>query len=141
MLTGMPSADPASSATDVNVDSGIAQGDAAGRLLVDSHAKRAGLWVMPDNRREVKLEDCLRDFVPPSQENLWTLAEQSARSALAQGASVREGDRSNAELYTWLAWQDAPGQQPGFAISQKVLDAHSSHAQPFVDWFRKLYDL
>jgi hypothetical protein len=50
-------------------------------------------------------------------------------------------DLPKAFLYTWLAWQDEPGQHPGAALTRKILDPHAASAVPFVNWFRQLYVL
>jgi hypothetical protein len=46
-----------------------------------------------------------------------------------------------ANLYTWLAWQDEPGQTPGHALTRKILDPSSPSALSFVKWFMALYSL
>lgn len=113
----------------------------SGGLVTQAEGKRFGLWVMPDNSSGGKIEDFLRLLVPEQQQGLWRFAEQSVSGAKEHGAEFRAGDVPKANLYTWLAWQDRPGQQPGVALSQRVLDPHGEHAQPFVNWFRKLFEL
>jgi hypothetical protein len=44
-------------------------------------------------------------------------------------------------IYTWLAWQEQPGKQLHQALQSQILDPKHTKAQPFVDWFRQLYQL
>jgi len=57
------------------------------------------------------------------------------------GAACHESHVPKAELYTWMAWQEPPGQSPGLALTQRILDPQAKYAGPFVRWFRELYRL
>jgi uncharacterized protein DUF3226 len=114
---------------------------AAGVIVDNEDQKRFGLWIMPDNASEGDLELFLRYLVPVPSEPLWKHATECAASAKSKGAPHREAHVSKANLYTWLAWQDPPGQSPGLAITKKILDPSSEKATPFVNWFRNLYEL
>ncbi len=86
-------------------------------LVVENEVekKRFGVWIMPDNASEGGLETI--------------------------GCGCRDHHVQKANLFTWLAWQDPPGQSPGESLTRKVLDPHSPSANTFVSWFRKLYAL
>ena len=107
----------------------------------DEEGKRLGVWLMPDNSSEGCLETFLRYLVPNNADFVWRHAVDSVAEALALGSRCREAHLDKANLYTWLAWQDPPGQQPGIALTQKILDPASPYANSFVSWFKELYSL
>ena len=49
--------------------------------------------------------------------------------------------RQKAQVHTFLAWQEPPGLRFGIAIGSGALDPHAVGAGPFVDWFRRVYEL
>lgn len=109
-------------------------------LIADNEDnKRLGLWIMPDNESEGGLETLLRNLIPNESEGLWKWACEALDSALALGAACRPSHHEKARLYTWLAWQDEPGQSPGTALTRKILDPRSDRAASFVNWFKALY--
>jgi hypothetical protein len=109
-------------------------------LIADNGEKKLGLWIMPDNTTEGGLEAFLQHFVPPEDRSLWNHAVASCIEAKKCGAKHKEPHHVvKANMYSFLSWQDPPGQSPGNAISRSVLNAHSPSAVPFLDWFRKLY--
>jgi hypothetical protein len=110
-------------------------------LVIENDEKRFGVWLMPDNTSPGDLETFLRYLVPDTQEHLWHLACDSVAAAAAGGAKCRDRHVPKANLYTWLAWQDPPGQSPGLALTKKILDPQSECAGSFVQWFKKLYRL
>jgi len=112
-----------------------------GGLVVDNEDKRFGLWLMPDNTSEGALETFLRHLVPDHKEALWKQACDSVTAAISAGAECRGNHVPKANLYTWLAWQDPPGQSPGLALIRQILDPHSKHAEAFVSWFKQLYQV
>ncbi|MGA3371539.1 MAG: DUF3226 domain-containing protein [Terracidiphilus sp.] len=111
-------------------------------LVVDNaDHKRFGVWIMPDNSSDGILETFLKYLVPAPRDPLWSHAEQSVQLAKGMGCPCRDSHIEKANLYTWLAWQDPPGQSPGIALTRKALDPHSPSAASFVAWFTKLYQL
>jgi hypothetical protein len=114
---------------------------AEGLIVDNENGKRLGVWIMPDNASEGTLETFLKCLVPRDAEPVWKHAVASVEAAKALGARCRDRHEEKAQLYTWLAWQDPPGQSPGFALTRKVLDPTSEHAALFVRWFRELYRL
>jgi hypothetical protein len=109
-----------------------------GLVSESTDQQRFGVWIMPDNVSEGCLENFLRFLVPDESEPLWMHAVESVARAKAMGA---RGHAEKASLYTWLAWQDPPGQSPGRALTQKILNPHANRALAFVTWFRRLYQL
>jgi hypothetical protein len=112
-----------------------------GLVAENTDKKRLGVWVMPDNASEGCLETFLRYLVPEESEPLWVHAGDAVAQAIRLGANVRDPHGPKAHLYTWLAWQDPPGQNPGIALTKRILDPRSEHATSFVKWFKELYKL
>lgn len=106
----------------------------------DDH-KRVGLWIMPDNQQAGDLEAFLRLMIPSDAEHIWQLSMRSAEEARRIGAPFRDCHSMKANIYTFLAWHDPPGQHPGMAITKRALDPHAHCAVPFAGWFRQLYNL
>ena len=112
-----------------------------GLIVENADQKRLGVWIMPDNSSEGNLEAFLKFLVPNRLEPIWAHAVESVKTAKRMGCECRDSHFDKAHLYTWLAWQDPPGQKPGESLTKKVLDPHASSAAPFVAWFRGLYRL
>jgi hypothetical protein len=112
-----------------------------GLVLANDDDKRLGVWLMPDNQTIGDLETFLRYLVPDAQKALWELACENVSNARQHGAPCRDTHVPKANLYTWLSWQDPPGQSPGRALTKKILDPQSPYADAFVAWFKRLYQL
>jgi hypothetical protein len=110
-----------------------------GLIAHNAERKRLGIWIMPDNSSDGSLETFLKHLVPPDAVVLWNHAISSAAAARGMGAGCRDPHIEKSNLFTWLAWQDPPGQKPGLALTKKVLDPHSPSAASFVKWFKDLY--
>lgn len=113
----------------------------AGLIVNNEDGKRFGVWVMPDNKASGDLETFLKLLVPSENGRLWEHACSSVKEAVNLGSGCRDKHQPKANLYTWLAWQDPPGQSPGRALTQKILDPKSPHAAGFIEWFKQLYRL
>jgi hypothetical protein len=113
----------------------------AGLIHDRNDGKRIGFWIMPDNSSSGTLETFLKHLVPKEATPLWDHAVQVVNDARTINAPVREIHVEKANLYTWLAWQDPPGQSPGIALTKRCLDPHSPSAKAFEAWFRELYSL
>ena len=115
--------------------------DASGIVSQNKFGKRFGVWIMPDNVAEGCLETFLKLLIPAEKANLWKHACESSAGAKALGADWCANDETKAQLYTWLAWQETPGQSPGTALTKKMLDPKSDSTKSFVGWFINLYSL
>ena len=113
----------------------------SGIIVQNEPGLRLGVWIMPDNKTAGMLETFLGFLVPDTQDQLFVAAQESARNAKELGAPYLDTHVSKANIYTWLAWQDPPGRQLHQAVNQKILSPRSPHAQPFVSWFRQLYQI
>ena len=113
----------------------------SGLIADNDDGKRLGLWIMPDNASKGALELFLRFLVPDDSSALWQHSVKSVSEARQLGSKCRDCHVDKANLYTWLAWQDEPGQTPGLALTRKILDPNSTYATPFIKWFLELYCL
>lgn len=113
----------------------------ANGIIAEHEDIRLGAWIMPDNSSDGDLETFLRHLVPVGGEDVWKHAEESVAQARSLGAKCKDAHVAKANLYTWLAWQDEPGQSPGRALTQKILDPYGNRAVSFIEWFTNLYGL
>ena len=97
---------------------------------------RAGVWIMPDNQTDGKLEDFLRLLVPKPND-LFNHAVASVDSVPERLFS--DNNRIKAVMHTWLAWQEKPGKPYGQAITAQFLDPQADHAVAFASWIRRLF--
>lgn len=98
-----------------------------------------GIWLMPDNIVDGKLEDFLRQIMLAGGGALWDHAVQSTEESFRHGALFKEVDRKKAEVQAFLAWQNPPGLRYGEAVSKGCFDHDADLATRFVSWFRRLY--
>lgn len=112
-----------------------------GTIVQDAEGKKLGVWIMPDNQSRGMLETFLAYLVPDKFGALWAYAQEVLVEARNRAADYSDAHRDKAAIHTWLAWQDPPGCQLHHAVLQRVLDPRSPLARPFIDWFRRLYEL
>jgi hypothetical protein len=112
-----------------------------GLVLACDDGRKFGAWIMPDNESEGMLETLCCALIPAPSQPLWAHAVAAASRAKELGASFIEAHRQRADIHTWLAWQDPPGERIGIALTSKKLNVESEAAKPFVDWFVRLYEL
>jgi hypothetical protein len=101
---------------------------------------RIGVWVMPDNVRAGMLETlllALRTGDPALHDH----ARDATHQARTLGAPFRDSHREKAELHAWLAWQDPPGRQLHEAVRDRRLPPAPQVTEPFVSWFRQLFEI
>ena len=110
-------------------------------VVVERNQKRFGLWIMPDNSSPGDIELFLKHLVPDFNGPTWKHAEESVKKARNIGCPCHDAHIPKANLYSWLAWQNPPGQSPGRAVTQNILNPLSPSAKPFADWFMRLYQL
>ncbi len=112
-----------------------------GLIHMAPNGVKFGIWIMPDNRMHGMLETFLAYTIPDGSEPLWQLSQETTGEAKKRGASFIDAHYDKANIYTWLAWQDSPGQQLHQAITQKILNPCHPNGQKFVRWFKALYNL
>lgn len=120
-----------------------------------SNGRKFGVWIMPNNELPGMLETFLgklRTSMPQSvgqhiheaMDTAKRLLDQHARenpNDLPRISSWKEVHRSKAEIHTWLAWRDPPGEQLHEAVKHEALNIHAPLAEQFVGWMRRLYGL
>lgn len=113
-----------------------------GLVTLLSSRVRFGAWLMPDNQQRGMLETFLATLRPTdTQPALWQHVTSAVDASRQHGALWLEPHRDKALCHTFLALQDPPGRQLHQALKERVLDAKSPAAQPFVAWFCRLYEL
>lgn len=125
-------------------------------LVFDAPAgRRFGVWIMPDNQSPGMLETFLgelRTSMPRAVGEHVLDAMYKAKGLLDEHAAAnpgvrprvcswKESHKSKAEIHTWLAWRDPPGEQLHEAVRHESLDVNAPLAQRFVAWMKRLYDL
>ena len=113
----------------------------AGLNLDHALGPRFGVWIMPDNRFSGMLEDFLAQLIPDESRDLYQIAKNCVAESKQYGAPFKEVHKTKAEIHTWLAWQDEPGKQLHQAVHHRVLDPEKPESQPFVNWFRRLFQV
>ena len=101
---------------------------------------KAGVWLMPDNQHDGKLETLLRTLID-EQDVLIGHATAATGTARELGARFRDVDRTKAVIHTWLAWQEEPGCPYGTAIRAKYFRHDNPAACTFVAWFKVLFGI
>lgn len=98
---------------------------------------------MPNNKDDGMLENFCHAMVPAAQnQTLWDYARNSADFAREDyGAQFIPNHLHKAQLHTWLAWQDPPGERMGSAITKRILRAEMGCGLEFATWFRRLYNI
>jgi len=99
---------------------------------------KVGVWLMPDNTTQGKLEDLLCTLVP-STDPCWKYAQKATKHARKIGAEFPEEKTLKARLHTWLSWREEPGLPFGTAIKAAYFSHDSPEALKFVSWFNRLY--
>lgn len=69
---------------------------------------KVGVWVMPDNQLPGILEDFIAFLVPPG-DKLWPRMKQCIADIPQAERRFIPERQSKAEIHTWLAWQEEPG--------------------------------
>lgn len=116
---------------------------ADGLVIDNQDGLRLGVWLMPDCASPGMLETFLKYLMPdePTAQALWKHAQAAFAEARRQGCPCRDAHDHKAQIHTWLAWQDPPGEPLGLAVARKMLDPKAPYAASFVAWFIRLYGL
>jgi len=96
-----------------------------------------GLWVMPNNNDEGALEDWILQSVHPDECALLDSARNSVASLAPQKfVPIR---KSKAELATWLAWQDRPGEGAYYAVKGALLNDAAPLYIGLREWLARVF--
>ena len=113
----------------------------SGLIAQTKWGKRLGIWIMPNNRAPGMLETFLAAAIPADQATIWMMARDATEAARAAGAPFIASHREKANLHTWLAWQNPPGESLGHAVMRKALQTANPDGTRFAAWFRKLFEI
>lgn len=102
---------------------------------------RVGVWIMPDNVAPGMLETMLLRLRHGASDELSAHVLASMRRACELGAPLLPVHHDKGELHTWLAWQEPPGLQVHMAVRAKLLQPAAEVVAPFVQWFRRLFQV
>jgi hypothetical protein len=112
-----------------------------GWIVPTKREKQLGVWIMPNNQHPGMLEIFLKTLVPERYACLLSYAEIASKRAKARfGAPYGDTHHDKAVMHTWLAWMEPPGRPFGTAFLTQILDAKADTAEPFLNWFRDLYE-
>lgn len=112
-----------------------------GTIMTVAEGPTVGIWMMPNNTTTGMLETMLVAMANAQNAGLLAFAGEQVLAAKSQGARYKQVHLDKAHIHTWLAWQDPPGEQLHRAIQNRVLDPQSAASKPFVDWFKRLFEL
>ena len=91
---------------------------------------------MPNNQEEGMLEHFLQRLIP-DDDRCWPHAVEAKQRASELDAPFIHAIK--AQLHTWLAWREPPGQPFGTAITAGCFATDTPEALSFVDWFRRAF--
>ena len=111
-----------------------------GTVLSQEGLAMVGIWLMPNNSVSGMMEDFI-GWLVPRDDILWPMAGDVVQKVIERDRRFRKTYISKACIHTWLAWQKDPGTSIGMSINKHYVDASASHAQQFIIWIRKLFDL
>jgi hypothetical protein len=114
--------------------------EADGTIVTELGRPVIGVWIMPDNDLPGMLEHFVK-FLVPVGDKLWEKTTRCIDEIPDHDRLFAKQHLIKAQLHTWLAWQEEPGAPLGLAITKRYLDADANHAQRFVRWVRRLFDL
>ncbi len=114
--------------------------NAAGTIITEVDRPAIGVWVMPDNKSPGMLENFISSLIP-SENNLWTLATQSVDSIPENERLFPLKHTIKAQVHTWLAWQEEPGNPFGVVIKKRILNPEAQSAIALVTWLKALANL
>jgi hypothetical protein len=112
-----------------------------GLILANEQGKKFGAWIMPNNQAAGMLESFCADLIQKQYNAIWQHSKNQANSALGHGATYKSSHTEKANLHTFLAWLDPPGQRIGESISSNDLDCRGPAASNFVNWCKNLYGI
>ncbi|MCK4564199.1 MAG: hypothetical protein KAU94_05975 [Verrucomicrobia bacterium] len=111
--------------------------DKKGTVIEQNGLPKIGVWIMPDNLSKGMLEDFLAQLAP---EDAMGFAKGCVADAKDKGfSSFKDDHQPKAEIHTYLAWQDEPGNPLGIFIDANALDVHLPVAKEFVEFLKKLF--
>lgn len=117
-----------------------------GIVLIDEEEflPKLGVWIMPDNQLNGKLEDFIEMLIPKN-DDLKPIAITTVKNLITKNQNrFTKDSESKAFIHTWLAWQERPGTLLGNAITYRMLKTQEyimddGKASVFINWLQKLF--
>jgi len=117
----------------------IGQLKESGLIIQLTESQKFGLWIWPNNSAKGDLESLLHSIVPKNDvvfHYSQTIVSQLIEKKINP---FKEKDQRKAEIYTWLAWQEEPGQPFGKAVKFSYFNLETETCNNFKSWLQRLY--
>ena len=107
----------------------------------------AGIWLMPDKKRNGMMEDFICSLIPVDNSILnkaGTVVDDLDNNREQYYNVFKSVHKSKAKLYTWLSWQDSPEKTPEQAIKSSMFDdvfLSSESCKNFIAWLRDVAEI
>lgn len=98
-----------------------------------------GLWVMPNNAGEGALENWFLDCAHPNSQPLLDHAKTTIANLGAYSRFKQPHHLCKAQLATWLAWEQSPGEGLWRAFRDDLLDEGNPAFQGLCAWLQYVY--
>jgi hypothetical protein len=109
-------------------------------LILENDSQKTGVWIMPDNNVNGRLEDFVSFLIPPEDELLPIVHSTLDDIETRKLNKYSETHKSKAIIHTWLAWQKEPGTPMGLSITKKYLTTDDdATCHKFVQWLNNLF--
>jgi hypothetical protein len=108
-------------------------------LILEKNSKKTGVWIMPNNNANGRLEDFISFLIPPEDELLPVVHSKLDYIETRKLNKYSETHKSKAIIHTWLAWQKDPCTPMGASITKKYLSADDTTCRKFVQWLNNLF--
>jgi hypothetical protein len=112
-----------------------------GMIHITPKGLRIGVWIMPDNSSHGMMETFLARLLSPECAPIWHFARSSCVDVSRHEHSHNAAHRDKAEIHTYLAWIEPPGQTLPEAIISRAINAKLPLARQFVSWMIDLFQL
>ncbi len=86
-------------------------------------------------------ETSLGQVIPAGNDQIWVFAQQCKSEGRDRIGTYSDFHCDKADIHTYLAWLDPPGQQLHHAVLKKSLDARTPLGLRFARWFIELFRL
>ena len=111
-----------------------------GIVIFNDNYPTIGVWIMPDNQNEGYLEHFLAQLID-REDVMYKNAVDKVSDLYENNKHLKEIRKQKANIYTWLAWQEEPGQSFGTAVKSNILNAKGEAIQPFLNWIKDTFDV
>ena len=105
--------------------------------ITESNGKKAGIWIMPNNRDNGALEDFLLQLADHDGRDAATAYIKDSMNSRA--AKLNPIHKSKGIAHAYLAIQENPGQPFGTAITSKAFEVDAKLAKSFTNWLTALF--